>query len=96
MVGVEQEVPLYVPIIFLGWGVLVAWLNRKAFKDPDGALRRMAAKRAKSRAVRLVGGSGDPQREYEQLRRNRWIFPVVAVAYASGVLWLFVVALRQL
>ncbi|MEQ1873704.1 MAG: hypothetical protein ABL953_08265 [Ilumatobacteraceae bacterium] len=87
--------PLYVPILFLGWGILLAVVNRKAFKDPDGELRRMAAKRASGRVVRFLGGTGDPEEEYQTLRKGRWVYPVGAVLYAAVVAWMFVVAVRS-
>ncbi len=96
MLGVQQRIPIYVPLSFIGWGLMVAFLHRRAFRDPDEALRRMAAARANSRVVRALGGSGDPLREYEQLSRSRWMYPWVAVGYTLLVLWMLVIAITQL
>ena len=91
-----QRVPLFVPLFFVAWGVLVALCNRKSFKDPESALRRSAARRAQSRFLRLLGGSGDPEKEYQMLRISRSLTPLVAVIYSAFVFLLLVVALSQL
>jgi hypothetical protein len=96
LVANSQHVPLYVPLFFVAWGVFLAFLNREDFKDPDGALRRMAARRAQSRIVRLLSGSGDPEKEYRQLQGMRWLFPFTALVYGAFVLLLLVVAISQL
>lgn len=95
MAGAEQNVPLYVPFLFLAFGVILAVVNRKAFRDPDGELRRMAAKRANNRLVRFLGGTGDPEEEYQQLRKGRWMYPVGAALYLAIVAWMFVLAVRS-
>jgi hypothetical protein len=92
----EQQMPLYVPLIFLGWGAICLYLNRSAFRDFDGWLRRMAQSRARSRVVRLLGGTGDVEQEYRNLRRTRRSFLIIPILYSGVVIWFLVIALSQL
>jgi hypothetical protein len=80
-------VPLYVPLVFAAWGLFI-WLiaDRQMVRDPRGEFRKMAEKRARSRVVRLLGGSGDPEVEFQQLWRTRWLWPAVALLYVAVVL----------
>ncbi len=89
----SSDIPVVVPLIFLAFGVFVVIVNRQAFTDFDGELHRMAEKRAKSRIVRSLGGSGDAAQEYEGLRKSRWLAPVILVAYFAIVLGALVKAL---
>ena len=88
--------PLYVPLVFIGWGAMCLYLNRSAFKDFDGWLRRMAQSRARSRVVGLLGGSGDVEQEYQNLRRTRRLFPTTVILYSGITIWFLVIALSQL
>lgn len=87
-------VPLYVPVLFLGWGI-VLWLTagRKIARNPRGEFRSMAEKRATSRVVRGLGGSGDPDVEFDSLWRSRWLFVAIPFAYLAMVAVFFVKAL---
>ncbi len=91
-----QHVPLYVPLFFMAWGVLVALLNRKDFKDPEGARRRMAVRRAQNKLFRMFGGSGDAEKEYRKLGGFRGLLLFTAVIYCAFVLLLLFVAISQL
>lgn len=85
-----QEVPLIVPLLFLGWGVFLAVRHRYAFKDPDRLLREIAESRAR------ISGNGDPEQEYQQQRRLRWLLPVITFGFFATVVWMLVVAVKQL
>ena len=79
-----ESIPLYVPVLFLAWGVFLwTFAGRKMLRDPRGEFRTMAEKRSRSRVVRLVGGSGDPDEEFKELWRWRWLVPCTACAYLS-------------
>jgi hypothetical protein len=53
----------------------------------------MAEKRANSKVVRALGGTGDAAQEYEGLRKSRWLAPVILAAYFAFVLVALVKAL---
>ena len=43
--------PLYLPLVSLGWAALVGYLNRDAFKDFDGMLRKIAESRVRNGVI---------------------------------------------
>jgi hypothetical protein len=95
VLGETQDVPLYFPIVFAGWGV-VWWCMglRRMVRDPHVELRRSADVRARSRLLHPFDG-GDVEREFRQLWRMRWLWWPAAIGYAVGVLGLFVTAIRS-
>ncbi len=93
VIAASSDIPLAVPLIFFAFGVFVVIVNRQAFTDFDGGLHRMAEKRAKSRIVRALGGSGDAAQEYELLRKLRWLAPAIVLGYFAIVLVMAVKAL---
>ena len=93
VIAASSDIPVAVPLIFLAFGVFLVMVNRKAFTDFDGELHRVAEKRARSKVVRFLGGSGDAAREYAGLRKSRWLAPVILVAYFAIVLVALVKAL---
>jgi hypothetical protein len=75
-----DEPPLYVPLIFAAFGVLM-WFRsmRPMLRDPEGQLRKAAQKRA-----RLF--RSDEDAEFDQLWRGRWMYWVVFAVYCFVVL----------
>jgi hypothetical protein len=88
--------PLIVPIIFTAWAVILWFVaGRKMVRDPHGEFRKMAQKRARSRIVRTLGGSGNVDTEFESLWRARWLFPAVSVLYVLMLVFFWVRALAR-
>ena len=55
VLGESQDVPLYVPIVFAGWGVVWWFMGlRRMIRDPRAELRRYAEVRARSRLLPSV------------------------------------------
>jgi hypothetical protein len=94
-IGQGQNVPIYVPIFFTAWGVLI-WVTwaRKMWRDPDGQRRAMAEARANTPIIRALGGSSDPEEEYRKLAAAPAFFKVVTVGYSVGVGVAWYAALR--
>jgi hypothetical protein len=92
VVAESQSVPVYVPFLFAGWGVLCWFAGaRRMARDQRGEMRRLAEIRARSRLLYPFGG-GDVEREFAMQWRFRWLWPVTAVGYEFAVLGMFVLA----
>ncbi|MEN9644583.1 MAG: hypothetical protein RL238_1252 [Actinomycetota bacterium] len=91
----SSEIPVAVPLAFLAFGIFFVIVNRRMFTHFDGELHRMAERRANSNIVRALGGSGDAAKEYESLRRSRWIASVTLVAYFTIAVVALVKALTE-
>lgn len=95
VLGESQDVSLYVPIVFAGWGVVWWFMGlRRMVRDPRAELRRYAEVRARSRLLHPFGG-GDVEREFRQLWRGRWLLWAAVIGYVVGVLGVFVTAIRN-
>jgi hypothetical protein len=81
-----SQTPLLVPLGETVWGV-VCWFAgvRQWLRQPDVFFRTIAEQRARSRLLHPLGG-GDPEKEFRQQRRLRWIVPVTVLGYVACVI----------
>jgi hypothetical protein len=91
-----QTIPLYVPLGFLAFWAVLLFVNRRAFRNPRGFLRSISTSRADSRLVRALGGSGDPEVEFERLWRHRWLWPLIVALSLAIIFWMLAISIAQL
>lgn len=86
----DSHTPIFVPVLFTVWGVLLWFVwGRRMVRDPRAELRHMAE-------VQLKWGTGigkDVETQFKWLWRLRWIFALVAVVWVAGTIGAWAAAL---
>jgi hypothetical protein len=79
--------PSFWPLVpFIIFGIPVTKLFFREARNPEATIRRIAEQRAKSRLLGWMGDSRDPDEQFRQQWKLRWLGPLAVGGYWLAVL----------